>query len=432
MRTLVVAYDYPWPADSGARMRLSGTIRALAACGPTDLFAVVTADRTEFGEPDGAGTLARMARVTVRPEGITALGLTHPMLPAVVSVRDRRKVHRALMGFAPGPYDLVWCFNVRAWLLATPEGLGPTVLDLNDLEDFKIRARLAAVGPSGPALATRMRYRAGRAWSELEARRWTRLYRRAARRTGSTVVCSALDAERARANGVARLVVVSNTYPLPAVPLGQERVGSPPTVLFQGLLRYPPNAEASRWLADEIGPALATVLPDVRIRLVGRGSPAVEALHRPPEVTVVGPVADIDDELRRADMVVVPLRSGSGTRLKILEAFAHRIPVVSTTLGAEGLGAEDDRHLLVADTAEGLAAACARVLTEPALRHRLVEEAHRLYLGRYRPEDADAQVVEIARAVGTDWPGPAPEPAAGHTEGTGHLPEEPAASRTRR
>ena len=81
-------------------------------------------------------------------------------------------------------------------------------------------------------------------------------------------------------------------------------------------------------------------------------------------MTVVGQVPDIDTELARADVVLVPIRFGSGTRLKILEAFAHRIPVVSTSLGAEGLDAVDEHHLLIADTPNAIAAACARLLED--------------------------------------------------------------------
>ena len=144
-------------------------------------------------------------------------------------------------------------------------------------------------------------------------------------------------------------MVVPNAYRRPERPVGSADVGSPPTVTFQGTLRYPPNAEAARFLVDEVAPELRRLVPDVHIRLVGVSTPSLDLLDDPPRVTVVGQVDDIADELARADVVVVPLRFGSGTRLKVLEAFAHRIPVVSTTLGAEGLGVVDGVHLLVAD-----------------------------------------------------------------------------------
>ena len=85
-------------------------------------------------------------------------------------------------------------------------------------------------------------------------------------------------------------------------------------------------------------------------------------LHQPGVLTVVGEVASMEGELARASVAVVPVRYGGGTRVKILESFAHRVPVVSTSLGAEGLDVEDGVHLLIADDPEQFAAAVVRLL----------------------------------------------------------------------
>ena len=190
-----------------------------------------------------------------------------------------------------------------------------------------------------------------------------------------------------------------NAYPRPNGPVGRSRIGSPPVVLFHGTLRYPPNADGARWLVERIAPALRTVVPDVRVRLVGLANPDLVGLHDPPATTIVGPVPDMASELKRADVILVPIRYGSGTRVKILEAFAHRIPVVSTTFGAEGLGIVDGRHSLLADTAQELASACARLLTESDLRERLVDAAYRHYLESFEREVVARQVSEVALAA---------------------------------
>jgi len=235
--------------------------------------------------------------------------------------------------------------------------------------------------------------------SEEEVRRWQRLHRQAGAVASAIVVCSRLDAERATASGVPGVAVIPNGYPDIGHPVGRTAVGSPPIVLFQGLLSYPPNVEAARLLADEVGPALRAAVPDARIRLVGAHNPDLAALHDPPRVTVVGRVPSIAAELALADLVVVPIRYGSGTRLKILEAFAHRVPVVSTTLGAEGLGAEDGVHLLLGDSVPALADACARLLTQPTLREELVDNAHRLFVERFRTDVVEERVSSLAREV---------------------------------
>lgn len=95
------------------------------------------------------------------------------------------------------------------------------------------------------------------------------------------------------------------------------------------------------------------------------------ALAGEPEVTVTGPVADVTPWYESAHAVIVPVRAGGGTRIKILEALAHRRPVVSTTVGAEGLGATPGRHLLVADSPVDFAAECDRLMRDRTLRHAL-------------------------------------------------------------
>jgi len=314
-------------------------------------------------------------------------------------------VQRALARFMSGRYDLIWFSGPRPWVLAGLPSLAPTVLDLEDLEDEKILARLSVPAPPGQGPVPRARRGLSNAVANEEIRRWRRLQRRAADQGSTIAVCSRLDADRARANGVAHVKVIRNGYRTVKHPVGREVAGSPPTVLFQGLLRYPPNIEAAQLLAHEIGPALRASLPDAEIRLVGAHHPELAVLHDPPRVTVVGRVPDITAELARADVVVVPVRYGSGTRLKILEAFAHRVPVVSTSLGAEGLGTQDGVHLLIGDTVPALASACARLLQDPLLRRSIADNAHALFLDRYRSEAIEEEVEKVAREA-ADRPRP--------------------------
>ena len=403
MRTLVVAGEYPWPENSGSRLRLATILRGLASCGPTDLFAMLPTARTDIDPPSGAIGLRRVGHVAFDdrpPEGVRrVVGAASPRTPFELPRPDGGEALRALTRFARGPYDLVWYFGIRPLLLTDGMVAAPAVLDLIDLEDAKITARMSIPAPAGQGMAAAVRQRAARTFSAEEVRRWRRLQRSCGRRVGATVVCSDLDARRARATGVPRVEVVPNAYRIVDRPVGKRSVGDPPTVLFHGTLRYPPNAEAARFLVDHVAPELRRLVPDVRIRLVGTTAPGLESVDDPPGVTLVGPVPDITDELARADVVIVPIRFGSGTRLKVVEAFAHRIPVVATTLGAEGLGAQDGVHLLLADTASGLAGACARLLSDEAVRESLVERAHQLFVEHLAEPVAMARVAEVARSV---------------------------------
>ena len=107
----------------------------------------------------------------------------------------------------------------------------------------------------------------------------------------------------------------------------------------------------------------------------------------------------MEEELARASVAVVPLRYGSGTRVKILESFAHRVPVVSTTLGAEGLDVEDGVHLLLADDPNELAAAVVHLLGDAGLRVRLTEAAEARYLELYDGRLADHGVRRLVEDV---------------------------------
>jgi glycosyltransferase involved in cell wall biosynthesis len=210
------------------------------------------------------------------------------------------------------------------------------------------------------------------------------------------VLCSELDASRF---GAGNVTVVPNGYDLPVQSVGRLDVGTPPTIILQGSLVYAPNADAARWLVEEIAPLIRETLPTAEIRLVGEPDGSVSKLDDPPRVTVVGRVDSMEPELARADLVAVPIRYGSGTRVKILEAFAHRIPVVSTTLGAEGLGLEPDVHFLAADEPSAFSAACIRLLEDRDLRLRLTDDAHCLFLERYQSAHARDRIKDLLLAT---------------------------------
>ena len=155
-------------------------------------------------------------------------------------------------------------------------------------------------------------------------------------------------------------------------------------LIFTGTLNHPPNAEGIAWFADEVWPEVAAARPDARLMVVGREPPpAVARLGSRPGIEVVGPVADMREWYGRATAAVVPLLSGGGSRLKILEALACGRALVSTPVGAEGLDLQDGRDLLLAADASAFAAATLRLLAEPDLRADLAAQGRRAAERRY-------------------------------------------------
>ncbi|MEM7356416.1 MAG: glycosyltransferase family 4 protein, partial [Acidobacteriota bacterium] len=154
--------------------------------------------------------------------------------------------------------------------------------------------------------------------------------------------------------------------------------GRPARLLLVGNLGYLPNQAAARELAGEILPVLRAKGLDAEARLVGRQpSRAVRELDRLVGVTVWPDVPDLRPHYAWADQVLLPLRAGGGTRIKILEAFAAGVPVISTPLGAEGLAVVAGEHLLLAESVDELAASALRLAREPDLADRLARQARR-------------------------------------------------------
>lgn len=167
-------------------------------------------------------------------------------------------------------------------------------------------------------------------------------------------------------------------------PTGARR--EPDSAVFMGDYKYFPNTDAVLYFAREIMPLIRKERPDFTLTLLGKDPPpALVALGKDAHsgVRVLGLVDDTRPYLNRATVFVCPLRTGSGTRFKILEALACGCPVVSTALGAEGLGATDRRHMLIADEPEAFAKAVLSLLSNPEEATRLGRHGHSWVMERH-------------------------------------------------
>jgi glycosyltransferase involved in cell wall biosynthesis len=194
-------------------------------------------------------------------------------------------------------------------------------------------------------------------------------------------LCSEADRHRLAALGPAsaELFVVPNGLPPGRYRATRPRAAPPsqgggrPSLLFLGQLGYPPNVQAVRYLARRIAPLLARARPDAEIVVAGRAPSRklTELLRAAPNLRLVPDPPDVAPLLQAADLMLVPLFKGSGTRLKLVEAWAAGLPVVATPKAAEGLAAEDGRELLLAHRAPALVRAALRALEDRALYARL-------------------------------------------------------------
>jgi glycosyltransferase involved in cell wall biosynthesis len=154
-------------------------------------------------------------------------------------------------------------------------------------------------------------------------------------------------------------------------------------VTFLGGMHWPPNREGVSWFVRDVWPSVAHAVPNSMLTVIGRKPPgAIEKLGRESRVEITGYVADPEPYLRETAVFVVPLRAGAGMRVKILDAWCCGLPVVSTSLGAEGIRAIDGENILLADDARSFAESVIRVMQDRTLARRLAAN------GRSAAEDS--------------------------------------------
>jgi glycosyltransferase involved in cell wall biosynthesis len=247
------------------------------------------------------------------------------------------------------------------WCAPYLEQIGPrchlTILDLHNIESAW-HSGCGKVARWPRSLAHEVFYRAA---FDLE-RRWLPRY-------SMLLATSEQDACRIREIAPRTSVAVyPNSIPLLDCAPQEER----DVIVFSGTLEYEPNRTAVRYFAEQIWPALRVKWPTLQWKLVGRNPEAVRRYVRgEPRIACTGPVDDAIAHLSAAKVAVVPLLSGSGTRLKIIEAWAAGTAVVSTSVGAEGLPARHGDNILLADSPESFAAAVTLLLESPKQRQRI-------------------------------------------------------------
>jgi len=281
--------------------------------------------------------------------------------------RLRERVQPLLTGAATRPDVLLVEHDWAArWVHDLPAARGvPRVLGLENLS-WAYHDRRSAAAAGAP----------GRLFHAAEARRFARFDRR---QLAAYDLLLAMSRDDQRA--LARLTptpsaVVPNgvdTRALTASPLRPE-----PVMLYTGSFGYPPNAEGLEWLLRDVWPRIRLRVPAARLLVVGPGVPPRLAALAGPEVELAGFVERMQPWFDRARAVLVPILSGAGTRLKVLDGLASGRPVVSTSMGAEGVDVRDGVDALIADGPERFADAAVRVLGDAALAVRVGAAGRRL------------------------------------------------------
>lgn len=371
-RVVAVVQEPLWPPTSGIGRRLRAYVDLLSDGAEVTVVSCLPVG-TRDGLPVGMRH-HRLGRTTGRSESIWEMVRAgvgrRPLTSAFYRRRGLRAALRSLLD-AERPDLLVTHGMGGAALLEGIVPAGRIILDLADAE----HQRVGEVGRARGLRGAPYRLDAGRiaAWCGRNL---------ASYRLVATVSEADLASYRSLAP-TANLALCPNGAVLSEWPRpdpGGRRV------MFLGDLGYPPNIDALGWLVGDILP----MLPDVELRVVGHGT-----VPSHPQVSAAGFVDDLDEEWAAATVLAVPVRFGGGTRLKVVEAFAAGVPVVSTAFGAAGLGAEAGIHYVEANSNTDLAAALSRLLADPALREGLATRGRELVADRLSWPRCLAPVMEV-------------------------------------
>jgi glycosyltransferase involved in cell wall biosynthesis len=369
MRIIFFSPVCPWPPDEGGKLRIMGLLGELVKYHEVTLLTVVHRPGDQNGVDTLRGQGYRVEAVAVstgRMRKLYHLLLSYLSFTPYMAVTYRRKeLRRALEALAEGQDIAHAEYPYGAQLIS---GLScKKVMGTQNVEaDVLLGNSMRSHNP-----LRKMHY--------LFQSRFMRVFElRTAAGVDAVLACS--DADRnffmsanARVHTVPNAVEGVHDREFPA---GHD-------VVFTGLMSYLANSEGIRWFHREVWPLIKAGDPLARLWIVGK-APGSEVLALAgPDVTVTGRVEDVSGYYRRARVFVCPLRVGSGTRFKILEAFSWNVAVVSTELGCSGLDAHDGEHLLVADRAEDFAAAVLTVLGDDDLARRLGRAGRELVVRRF-------------------------------------------------
>ena len=222
------------------------------------------------------------------------------------------------------------------------------------------------------------------------------------RRFDKVVAVSAEDREIMRADyGIDNLAEVPTGVDTEFFRPDSSVTREPRHLVFTGSLDWLPNDDAMRYFVNEILPLVRQQMPDVKLTVVGRNpyQGLIELSKTDPNIEVTGRVEDVRPYMDRASAYIVPIRVGSGTRLKIYEAMAMELPIVSTTVGAEGLNLVDGRELMIADTPNDFAAGVVKLLSDDEYASALGQRASELVRAKFGWSNAAQRFAEICESV---------------------------------
>jgi len=392
MKVLVISPFLPYPEKSGSRSRTLTLLRSLAG---HDVFLIAFREEDEPVPGDILNHLCGQYYVFPKPSvSRWRVGLSYlspkPLIIQRFEQREARRMVRRLV-----EKEGIECIIAEAILVgeySRPFRDVYRVLNAHNIEFMRARGR---------ARMTRQPFK--KIYYSLIAERMRRYERRTFGDFDLGLVCSEVD--RITYQKLApgrRVVTIPNTVDTEVLSPAWSK-GEVKKIVFTGTLWYEPNADAARWLAEDIFPPIRLDFPEMELLVVGDHPPEdIRALSSRPGVSIVGPVEDIRPYLTQPAVFASPVRMGSGTRQKILDAMAMELPVVSTAAGCEGLEVKDDEDICLAETPEEFREKVRRLVRDEEFRSRIARGGRRLVESKYSRRAAVERAAALWQEVATE------------------------------
>ena len=376
MRILWVKAGKLLPVDTGGKIRSFNILRHLARAHSVTLLSYYGGRKDADYESaiakelPGAQTIYTAALDgSALAQSLDYLRLIADTAPFAVSKFTHPEVRRAVSAALDSAnFDVAVCDFLSASLNFPANLRVPTVLFQHNVES-SLWQRLASTEAN---FAKRLAYK-------IEARKMLNYERAALRRFPRIIAVSEYDRQQMLAmDSAADITVVPTGVDTEKYTVAPPSKANPPKIVFLGSMDWEPNIDAVSYFCRDIFPKIRAQFPSAIFQIVGRNPHASVKQLASESVEVTGTVPSVAEYLREATLVIVPLRAGGGTRLKIFEAMATGKAVISTTIGAEGLAVESGRDLILADDANSFADAVILLLSDAGLRRRYEEAAAKL------------------------------------------------------
>ncbi|WP_414661869.1 glycosyltransferase family 4 protein [Horticoccus sp. 23ND18S-11] len=365
MRILFISPSWPGGTAFGGQIRATHIARALQQIGSVSVLMV----SEDWNEPESRKKCAEEFRVLppVCPKPSLNRGLDTRLRRAFdprfldlhgmcIEEADRERILTESRR-----HDFTWIIHSRTPSIIGEWNWPKTHLDIDDIPS----TYLQTVSSTSRSKTTRLK-------TAFQAKLMKRRELTWVHRFTTLSVCS--EPDRTYLGKPETLHVIPNGFTKPQSQPVRSPTRNPFRIGFIGLFSYTPNREGVQWFIRECWSAIRASCPNVRLRLVGRGSDVADYAATP-GVEPLGWIADPESEISTWSAMVIPIRSGGGTRIKIAEAFSRRCPVVSTSVGAYGYQVTTGEELLIADTPNNFAQACISLLSGESLGNKVAENA---------------------------------------------------------